>query len=132
MARLGALAALIAGLAAGAGAVLAFTDAPRGCEPRGLRDAGTLRGDGVLLARVTGVCGDLDGAVSCTIGDGTSPIAGEVVPRGVAQDCAVFNQYIGAGLPAASGYLSGECFTYARVSAPGLERTIHPENRCRR
>ncbi len=113
------------GLLAGAGAQLALREPAPGCGSRALLDQGTLRGDGVFLAVMTAGCGE---ARSCTVADATKPIAREIVPAGVAQDCVAFNQYIGAGLNAIPGYLTGECFSRAEVAPPA--RTIHPEHRC--
>ena len=70
--------------------------------------------------------------MSCTIADATRPIAREIVPRGVAQDCVAFNQYVGAGLNQIPGYLTGECFSHAEVSAPPrlARKRLYPEHRC--
>ena len=107
----------LAGLALGAGANLALDDAPARC---GQLDQGTIRGDGVFLAV------GCEGTRSCTIGDATKPIAREIVPAGVRQDCVAFNQYIGAGLNSIPGYLTGECFAFAEVDG----KRLHPEHRC--
>ena len=107
----------LTGLALGAGTNLALMDQSRGC---GLLDQGTARGDGVFLAV------GCEGARSCTVGDATKPIAREMVPDGVRQDCVAFNQYVGAGLNAIPGYLTGECFAFAEVDGT----RFHPEHRC--
>ena len=117
----------LAGIALGIGANLALTDAERSCGARGLLDQGTIRGDGVFLAVMTAGCGE---ARSCTVADATKRIAREVVPAGVEQDCVAFNQYVGAGLNAIPGYLTGECFSHAEVSPP--RRRLYPERRCAR
>ena len=111
------LIAALAGAAIGAGAHLALVDPAPRC---GLLDQGTIRGDGVFLA--VGCAGTR----TCTVGDATKPIAREIVPEGVRQDCVAFNQYIGAGLNSIPGYLTGECFAFAEVDG----RRIHPEHRC--
>ena len=107
----------LAGLALGAGANLALDDPPARC---GLLDQGTIGGDGVFLAV------GCEGTRSCTVGDATKPIAREIVPVGVRQDCVAFNQYIGAGLNAIPGYLTGECFAFAETDG----RRFYPEHRC--
>ena len=119
------LIAALAGLALGAGANLALVEAEPRCGARGMLDQGTLRGDGVFLAVLTAGCGQ---ARSCTVADATGPIAREIVPRGIEQDCVALNQYVGAGLNAIPGYLTGECFARAELAPP--PRTIHPEHRC--
>lgn len=113
--RLVALA--IAGLAVGATVQLALIEPVAPCARL---DQGTVGGDGVFLAV------GCEGTRSCTVGDATRPIAREVVPAGVRQDCVVFNQYIGSGLNSIPGYLTGECFAFAEVDG----RRIHPEHRC--
>ncbi len=113
--RVAALA--VAGLLGGVGAQFALVEPERPCARL---DQGTTRGDGVFLA--VGCAG----ARSCTVGDATSAIAREIVPDGVRQDCVAFNQYIGAGLNAIPGYLTGECFAYAEIDG----RRLHPEHRC--
>ncbi len=115
----------LAGATVGAGAALALVPPDSRCGARGMLDQGTLRGDGVLLAVMTARCGE---ARSCTVADATRPIARELVPAGVEQDCVAFNQYIGAGLNAIPGYLTGECFSRAEVAPP--PRTLYPEHRC--
>lgn len=117
----------LAGAALGAGGNLALVEPEPRCGARAMLDQGTLRGDGVFLAVMTSGCGE---ARSCTVADATSPIAREIVPRGVEQDCVAFNQYIGAGLNSIPGYLTGECWSRAETAPP--PRTHHPERRCER
>lgn len=119
------LIAALAGAALGAAGNLALVEPEPRCGARGMLDQGTLRGDAVLLAVMTTGCGE---ARSCTIADETRPIAREVVPAGVEQDCVAFNQYIGAGLNSIPGYLTGECHSRAEVAPP--PRRIYPEHRC--
>ena len=109
--------AVLAGLLLGAATQLALVEPEPPCARL---DQGTVRGDGVFFA--VGCAGTR----SCTIGDATSPIAREVVPAGVQQDCVAFNQYIGAGLNAIPGSLTGECYAFADVGG----RRLYPEHRC--
>ena len=125
------LAAAVAGLlAGGVGWPLARAGAEDPCADAGFV-AGSDRTDGLFAARIPAGCGT-DGERTCRVGDGTSEIVRETVAAGSELDCFAFNQFVGAGLNQIPGYLAGECFGRARLTAPSadLDRTAYPSFRC--
>jgi hypothetical protein len=113
---LAALLAAVAGGGCGGGA-----GGGAGALPPACRGAGFVNGpevaDGVFAARIPAAC-ELGRVRTCVVADGHGPIAREIVPARVDQDCFAFNQYVGAGGNQIPGYASGECFGRALVSTP--------------
>jgi hypothetical protein len=125
------LAAAVAGLlAGGVGWPLAREGAEDPCTGAGFV-AGSDRTDGLFAARIPAGCGT-EQERTCRVGDGTSEIVRETAAAGSELDCFAFNQFVGAGLNQIPGYLAGECFGRARLTAPaaGLDRTAYPTFRC--
>jgi hypothetical protein len=73
---------------------------------------GTEVSDGLFAARIPAAC-EIDRRRSCTVADGHGPIAREIVPAGVAQDCFASIRFVGAGATQLPGYAAGECFCVA-------------------
>jgi hypothetical protein len=89
--------------------------APDPCASAGF-SGGTTGSDGEFFAIIPRGCAPEETRV-CTVADGTGPIDREVIDAGIDASCVAFNQFVGSGMTQVPGYVSGECFGRASVSA---------------
>jgi hypothetical protein len=110
-----ALACALAVTALGAAGCGGSSDAPDPCRSAGF-SGGTTGSDGEFFAIIPRGCAPQETRV-CTVGDGTGPIDREVIDAGIDASCVAFNQFVGSGMTQVPGYVTGECFGRASVSA---------------
>jgi hypothetical protein len=106
--------ALVAG-ALGAAACGGASRADDACARAGF-SGGTSAADGEFFAVIPRGCAT-DATRTCVVGDGTGPIDREIVDAGIETSCVAFNQFVGSGMTQVPGYVTGECFGRATVSA---------------
>jgi hypothetical protein len=110
-----ALVCVLAVAALGAVGCGSSSRAPDPCARAGF-SGGTSGSDGEFFAVIPRGCASEQTRV-CTVADATGPIDREVVDAGIDASCVAFNQFVGSGMTQVPGYVTGECFGRASVSA---------------